>query len=260
MKFRHWLTWKRGDQLIQNWTIGTFPLFVSLGIGTAFSIPLPTAGVSSDLILVIGIVASLISFLGVVYFTKSAGITLYFPPLHSWSGIMISTSSLELIAVILTYVAYILFAVPLGKPIVPSTLNISMGIALASIYALFLGAYRSRIAQKRQPVHDSDAGRQICQSLREIRSDNPKISNTNQLINGLESLADEYKKEPLMDNSCTEEIIRTWCNESSQSKTLVSRLRMIPKTGKEPTSERTKEQITRFRRIENDLRAMDVVN
>lgn len=259
MKLHHWLTWGRGKKLLPRWIIAVFPLFVSLGIGTLFSIPIPATEEFTQEIFIGSVAIGIISLLSTAWFTKSAGEVLFCPRLHTLSGVAISTLSLALVAIILTYLGYLLFHVSLSEPMIPSLQDIGVGFAMASLFALFLSVLKSRVIRAdKTPVRITEEGRLVHNSLTKIRDGNVDFRDTENLISGLESIAKEMKKEPLVQDQDHYEKIQTWCTECSKSNTLISRLRMIPDSPKSSTTERTRRQVARFEDMENDLRTMNV--
>lgn len=259
MKHHHWLTWGRGKELLPRWIIAAFPLFVSLGIGTLFSIPIPAKEEFSQEILIGSVAIGIICLLSTAWFTKSAGEVLFCPRLHHPIGIVISTLSLALVAITLTYLGYLLFHVSLGEPLIPSLEDIGVGFAIASLFALFLSVLKSRVVRAdKKPVRTTEEGRIVHNSLTKIRYGNADFRDTENLISGLESIAKEMKRESLVQNKEPYEKIQTWCTECSKSNTLISRLRMIPDSPKSSTTERTRRQVSRFEDMENDLRTMNV--
>lgn len=183
------------------------------------------------------------------------------PPLHKKKWIAVSTVTLLLVGLIVTYLSYLFFLVPLDNPVTPDRDNIVVGTVLASSYALFLGGWKTKtLIDERGPVAKSEAGIKIRESLQNLRGNDPHFADSEELINGLEALAEEFESEPLMEQSKRPERILNWCDECSNSNSLVSRLRMIPRTGKNPTSDRTEDQIARFQKLENDLHTMGIID
>jgi len=259
MKLHHWLTWGRGKKLLPRWIIAVFPLFVSLGIGTLFSIPVPATEEFTQEIIISSAAVGIIFLLSTAWFTKSAGEVLFCPRLHTLSGIVISTLSLALVAIILTYLGYLLFHASLGEPVIPSLQDIGVGFAIASLFALFLSVLKSRVIRSdRKPVRITEGGRQVHNSLTKIRSGNADFIDTENLVSGLEFIAKEMEREPLVEDQEHYEKMKIWCQECSKSNTLTSRLRMIPGSSKSPTTDRTKKQVARFEYMENDLHSMNV--
>ncbi|MFC7073255.1 hypothetical protein ACFQJ7_01425 [Halovenus rubra] len=259
MKRHHWLTWGRGKKLLSRWIIAVFPLFVTLGVGTLFSIPIPGTEEFSQEIFIGSVAIGIICLLSTAWFTKSAAEVLFCPRLHHSSGIVISTLSLTLVAIVLTYLGYLLFHVSLGEPMIPSFGDVGVGFAIASLFALFLSVLRLRVIRAdRTSVRITEEGRLVHNSLTKIRDGNADFKDTENLVSGLEYIAKEMKIEPLVEDQERYEKIQTWCTECSKSNTLISRLRMIPDSPKSPTTERTRRQVARFEDMENDLRMMSV--
>lgn len=258
---RYWLTWKRGKQLYPRWVVATFPLIITLVASAIITVPLPWQDSNSTELLAIGGVAIVVIYVVLYRFTRSASEVLYYPPLHKRLWIGVSTVVLLLVGLIVTYLAYICFLVPLNNPVIPDRDNIVLGTVLASSYALFLGGWKTKtLGGDRCPVANSEVAIKIRESLQNLQGNNPHFEDSEELINGLEALAEQFESEPLMDQSERPEIILTWCDECSKSNSLISRLRMIPRTGKKPTSDRTEEQIARFQELENDLHTMGMID
>lgn len=261
MRPLHWLTWKRGKQLYPAWVVATFPLIITLVASTIIAVPLPWHGGNSTELLAVGGVAIVVICAVLYQFTRSASEVLYYPPLHKRRWIGVSTVSLLLVGMIVTYFAYLCFLVPLNKPVIPNQGNIVLGTVLASSYALFLGGWKTKtLREGRNPVANSEEAIKIRESLLNLQSNDPHFGDSEELINGLKDLVEQFESEPLMEQSDRPEIILAWCDECSRSNSLVSRLRMIPETGKKPTSDRTEDQIARFHKLENDLHTMGIID
>jgi len=259
MRFRYVLTWKRGTKLLPRWVIVTFPLVVTLVVGSIVGVPPPLA-VSPGAVFVIGVILSVVLCTINYRFTRFAGEVLYYPPLHQPGWLGLSTAAVELTGIGLTYLTYLLFIVPYNQPYLPPLQDLGVGVVLATGYALFLNGWKTHVIRgDKDPVAETESAEQIRTSLQQLRGDDPRFEATEQLIAGLQDLAEEYEEEPLLEQSSTPDALRIWCSTCAASTSLTSRLRMIPATGKSPTTERTEQQVSRFREIENDLHVLDII-
>lgn len=212
---RYWLTWKRGKQLYPAWIIATIPLFATVLASAVFSVPLPWKDSFALEILLVGIVVSVVIAGGVYHFTRTAAEVLYYPPLHLRRWLVVSTISLMGLGVVLTYLSYLVLVVPLSYPILPHVADIGVGLVLAAGYALLLSAWRTRVFRNdRKAVSKTEAAGKIRESLADLRSDCPELSDTEVLVDGLQKIAQEYEREPLINSSDSADIIRLWCEGS----------------------------------------------
>lgn len=255
------VTWGRGEELAGNWYKAVLPIVFTLVIGSQVSISIPVGKYDSRGVLVIAALAGGGALTFAYILTKSASKNICHPSFHTTPILFLSLLAMFLISTITVYLGYLIFYVSQGASIVPSVLDLAVGFVFVALLTVFLTEIKRRVVEDDgDAVAKSEDAQLVSDAVSNIYNGSADFEDTERLISGLVSIAEMMDQEPLTKDNKHSKRIKKWCDTCSSSNTLSSRLRMIPGSSKPPTSDRTRQQESRFKQIENDLRTLGVIN